>query len=669
MKSIFYSDIKESESTKPFIDEIREYSAANNTQVYLLNRPLGEKKYEYENENKFIVILSPKHKLIFLNILGTKDEFSEYVNDFVEDLGSISDKYGYRPQIGRPRNWEENLTTRIYERAGFVSAEHTFRRNRLTEENEQRKAELLISLLIGSINDIDKIGIEEPSSILEKIRRKIILFDGEQTRFIYQVPAKKRINIQGLSGTGKTELLLHKVREFYISSDTSRILFTCHNRVLAANLRRRIPDFFNFMRVEKQIEWDKRLWVVHGWGSQRDPNSGAYSYICDFYDIEFNRYSTRMTFDKACAAALESIDKIDIADFEFAFDYILIDESQDFPVSFFRLCEKVAREKVYIAGDIFQDIFEGDIKERIVEADFILNRCYRTDPRTLMFAHSLGMGLFESPKINWLEPKEWEACGYHQKKDEETSECVCLFREPVRRFEDLETQAFESTTLSIVNDPLTEIMNILQSIKTEHPTVKPDDVAVIFIDSDKYIYDYAGTLEWSIPDKTGWATNIAYETKEKVNDSVFVSNRNNVKGLEFPFVVCYTNEIVSDPGYRNTLYTMLTRSFIKSYLLVKGSSKLEAFQHGLEVINTRSCISTKTPSPAEINQINRTIIRYNKEKNISYDQFLEDIFSELEVKGNLRNPLRKMVLQGLGENFDKSLVSEFIESNLKFIAK
>lgn len=54
--------------------------------------------------------------------------------------------------------------------------------------------------------------------------------------------------------------------------------------------------------------------------------------------------------------ALEHINKIADEDFEYAFDYILIDERQDFPDVFFTLCEKVAKKKVYIAGNIFQDI-------------------------------------------------------------------------------------------------------------------------------------------------------------------------------------------------------------------------------------------------------------------------------------------------------------------------
>ncbi|MFQ2611053.1 DEAD/DEAH box helicase family protein [Aeromonas caviae] len=203
------------------------------------------------------------------------------------------------------------------------------------------------------------------------------------------------------SGTGKTELLLHKLKEIYTSNANNRVIFTCHNKILADNLKNRIPEFFDFMKVEEQIKWDSRLWCIHGWGSSHNPNSGAYRYICDFYNLKFYTYSVYMSFEKACQLALEELKTIKIKNKGFAFDYMLIDESQDFPKAFFELCSLVTKNTIYIAGDIFQSIFDDTVISEI-NPDFLLSKCYRTDPRTLMFAHSLGMGLFETPKLRWL---------------------------------------------------------------------------------------------------------------------------------------------------------------------------------------------------------------------------------------------------------------------------
>lgn len=136
-----------------------------------------------------------------------------------------------------------------------------------------------------------------------------------------------------------------------------------------------------------------------------------------------------------------------------------------------------------------------------------------------------------------------------------------LTREPLRRFEDID-EDFESLQIGTIKDFGDRIVELLiNKIISEFPTVKPDDIGIIFLDQESYIYKLAEDVGRSIRKKLGWNINIAYETKEKRPQSVFISNRNNVKGLEFPFVICYTHKILSTSNYRNTIYTMLSRSF------------------------------------------------------------------------------------------------------------
>ena len=97
--------------------------------------------------------------------------------------------------------------------------------------------------------------------------------------------------------------------------------------------------------------------------------------------------------------------------FKPAFDYIIVDERQDFPEVFFKLCEKVSSKKVFTAGDVYQNIFEEQSKETL-NVDISLSKCYRTDPRTLMFAHAVGMGLFEEQKLNWIYDDLLKPTGY-----------------------------------------------------------------------------------------------------------------------------------------------------------------------------------------------------------------------------------------------------------------
>jgi superfamily I DNA and RNA helicase len=662
--SLFYNHIENNDNNKHIIQNIKEYAANNPTeQFYLITAPLSENKYSYEYEQNVIVIASPKHKVIFLNLNNGDEDFEEYYDDFMEDLSSISDKFKYKKHIGRPRKWKDELTIKEELDDNF-NFEELLDRNVLPNDL-RRKSELLISLLIGSINDIEKVGLEIPKSLLEKTKHNIILFDGEQTRFIYKKIKKKRISIQGLSGTGKTELLLHKLKEIYSSEDHTKIFFTCHNIALSNTLRDRIPDFFDFMKVEKQIQWDKQLWVNRAWGSQRDKNSGLYSYICDFYGIPFSRWSRQTTYKDIFTAALTELKKIKDCDFKFAFDYILIDEKQDFPDVFFELCEKITKKNVYIAGDIFQDIFDNNIQQKVVDVDFILNKCYRTAPRILMFAHALGMGLFEEKKLNWLEDLEWEASGYTINKNNKE---VTLHRDSIRRFEDLEEQNISSMNVEKYSG-VDQVIDIIKKIQKENSTLVPDDIAIIVLDTDSGIYNYIDGLEFKIKSELQWGVNKSYESKEKIKNTLFISNINNVKGLEFPFVICITNKIKSSYIYRNSLYTMLTRSFLQSYLLVNDFAGIECQLKGLEVINESDCIKTIEPSEAEKAEIRNTIIKIKKDSNISFYDFLNAIFDDLDIEREFRKKFVQSIPEEFKSDFDRDGITEFISANKKFYCK
>lgn len=61
----------------------------------------------------------------------------------------------------------------------------------MIDEINIKKLDLLISLFIGSINDIQRVKEEIPITTLDKIKQKIQLFDGDQTRFIYEKPKKR----------------------------------------------------------------------------------------------------------------------------------------------------------------------------------------------------------------------------------------------------------------------------------------------------------------------------------------------------------------------------------------------------------------------------------------------------------------------------------------------
>lgn len=647
------------------IDAIAKYANEQKLQMYLLKSPLGNKKYVYADKDSFI-LLSPHHKITFITCRGILDNvFEDYYEDVIEDIGAISDKFLYKEYIGRTREWKEKLTRKVLSESLLKNINQFYNEAYVEDVVIRRKLELVISLFIGSINDITNVSLDEPKEILDKVKHKIQLFDGDQTNFIYGSLDKKVVTIQGLSGTGKTELLLHKLKELYTENESNRIFFTCHNKILAKNLHERIPAFFNFMKIEQQIEWNRRLWCSNAWGSQGDRDSGLYRYICYFYGISFYTYSQGNSFLQVCQLALQELKKKkeeEGDEWKYAFTYVLVDESQDFDDTFVELCLLVTEKQVYIAGDIFQSIFE-DASNHSTEPDFLLSRCYRTDPKTLMFAHALGMGLFESRKLWWLDKKEWQECGYDV---QETDGKYILTREPIRRFEDLGDD-YDSVRIYSTEQFANGIVFIIKDLIKENPTISVNDIGIILLDEKDYIYDLMTDIGDAIKQQLKWNVNVAYLSKEKVKNALFISNRNNVKGLEFPFVICVTKQITSSSKYRSALYTMLTRSFLRSYLLLQRSDNegiRKEILAGYSEIKEYKRMTISVPNKDEIKNIKARIRFEGNAKSLA--EILKEIFEEKHLTSQQQTIIKDMLIDKV-KTTDKDELTMVIENLINII--
>lgn len=632
--SYFYCDVALTDQNRLFLEELSGWANDKKKQVYVISKPLGE-VHEYNHDNS-VVVLIPKNKITFIDFSGHQSQFKEFIDDFIDDLSALSKKFGYQDVIGRPREWRDKLICQLND-SPKVTVSTLFEQSCIEDATMIRHCELLISLLIGSINDPQKVGSDVPTTLLDKVKRKIILFDGDQTKFVYDEQDSKIIKIQGLSGAGKTELLLHKLKELYTKESQSKIAFTCHNKILAKSLRSRIPVFFDIMKVSLQIDWENRLFCSHAWGSMNGSNIGIYGYICKFYGIPYRAWNQVPTFGVACNQAFTYIKSNDLINSKGTlFDYLLIDESQDFSNDFFNLCDIITRNKVYIAGDIFQNIFERVKPES--ELSFLLNKSYRTDPKTLMFAHMFSMGLFEDEILHWLSPTEWENCGYIINNVEQRG-ILEVRRDPIRRFEDIE-EASNVESIAVIemsnsdNNIIVEnIINQINSIKSSNDSVCPEDIGIILMDQSDYIYELATKLRIEVSRVFNWTSNIAYETKTKHEGQLFISNRNNVKGLEFPFVICVSKKIINTSSYRNTLYMSLTRSFIKSYLLLpkdRNQDIINLLKPKLEFLNQNGFLEIQIPSTEQVNKSTSTTNVIATSEQV-YEDFINTIVDELSI--------------------------------------
>ena len=609
-------------------ERVEDYANSHNLQVFAIKLPVSDlAESDYYHEGCFM-LLSQGHKIAF--VIANPDEGDTYRDDVNDIISYLFMKYEYKAVLGRYNNWIADLTM-TFSLEDLANLDFVFSQLKCQSKEESKNADLLISLCTGSINEIKRVGKDVPNNLLRQVKQKIQLFDADQTRFIYQKTEKRVIRIQGLSGTGKTELLLHKLKELYLDAHDYKIYMTCHNRVLAATLRRRIPQFFNYMRVNKQIAWGERLWCSHAWGGYTE--EGLYQYVCNFYKITYYPYAYGRTFEMVCKQAVKEIQflKAQQGDkFQYALDYILVDECQDFKENFKALCELVAQEKVYLAGDIFQTIYD-EYKPSDYEADIFLTRCYRTDITTLMFAHALGFGLFEKKMLRWLNEADWKACGYAYTERENK---ISLHRESVRSYMGLDENAHSMNYIRFhgKQDMLEKVTSVIQCVRETYPEVTINDFCVIFMDLNDAAYEMANLLEMKMYNEFGWLTTKAYQEKRNIKDTLLISNRNNIKGLEYPFVICVTSNFNSGYSYRNALYTMLTRSLLQTYLLVDyiETESEQRILQGLEEIKKEHTMTFVKPSEEERRNI-ETRLSAASSQNIALDELVHKFIVDNDI--------------------------------------
>ena len=250
-----------------------------------------------------------------------------------------------------------------------------------------------------------------------------------------------------------------------------------------------------------------------------------------------------------------------------------------------------------------------------------------------MFAHSVGMGLYESPKINWLNDDDWEKCGYTLERKEEG--LIRLSRKPLRRFEDLEVEQtiklISSDKESIVNSTIDQI----KDIQLNNPDVCAEDIAIIILDSNyNRMCNLSMKLLYEIEDEFNWECTRGYLTKETEQNKLFISNINNIKGLEFPFIICISpNNITTNIFSRNGIYTSLTRSFLTSYFIVNSNNEefLTTYGQALNQIY-RGFMDVTEPSEDESIWIT-TNIQNAKRERMPLQNIIDIVAADFVPKG------------------------------------
>lgn len=280
---------------------------------------------------------------------------------------------------------------------------------------------------------------------LQRLEESIATLDNLQSKAVIEtVEGVQRI--RGLAGSGKTIVLALKAAYLHAQHPDWRIAVTFNTRSLKDQLKRYINNF-TIDQAGEEPNWNN-LRVINAWGAPGGTNrDGIYHEFCvansvkyqDFGTAKF-RYGQRDAFRGACATALDEavIPK-------HVYDAILVDEAQDFPPEFLRLCFSMLDDtkRLVYAYDELQnlsgtglpsaaDIFgRDDAGSPIVSfhessqdigarRDIILDTCYRNSRPVLVTAHALGFGVYRTPPEGrssglvqmFDQPDLWTDIGY-----------------------------------------------------------------------------------------------------------------------------------------------------------------------------------------------------------------------------------------------------------------
>jgi superfamily I DNA and RNA helicase len=455
---------------------------------------------------------------------------------------------------------------------------------------------------------------------LKQLDHDIALLDMEQQRAATQIPPGPQ-RIRGLAGTGKTVLLALKAANIHRQFPDARILFTFNTQSLYNQSQSLISKFYrHFSGVEP--DFADKVHVRHAWGGKA--RAGVYSEACRRNNISplnfFEARSINRTepFRACCVELL----KQPIAPY---YDFILMDEGQDFPKEFYRVIYALAKgttyKSIYFAYDELQSLSAVEVPSTAelfgsdangiplvsldgeypgpIDKDFILHKSYRCPREILMIAHALGLGLYrqKGPVQMLADRSSWQSVGYDVTGGELQKGLTVTIERPLENSpnhiaeiypaeEVFRTKAFDTRDAEL-NYVVEEIRrNILVD------GLRHEDILVVSLDS-RHAKSYMTSLQSKL-----WQHSIASTIPGLVDSQdefaepgkITLATIYRAKGNEAPmvYIIGFDSlfDYVEEIGNRNRAFTAISRS--KAWVRVSGVGlQMAAVEQEISEIRSR----------------------------------------------------------------------------------
>jgi len=546
---------------------------------------------------------------------------------------------------------------------------------------EDRIVELFNSIVQNALGLIKKDDREIKNNnslgnIIKLRSEEISKYDKTQFEMIYN-DITSHIRIRGLAGSGKTILLVKKMAYLHFKDPSYDLVYVFYTQSLKQYIRDLFIKFYKDFEPNIQPDFSK-IKFLHSWGSSSV--EGFYSRICMSYGVPRKTYGEVRNetdpFDYVCKELVDTIKEHKLNHF----DYIFIDEAQDFPLYFYKLALKLLKPmgKIIYAYDELQSLSKDrkkvpskkDIFGNEQCNDINLKYCYRNSKEILVTAHALGLGIYSKKDdgsygiVSMIEDINlWKDIGYYEIEGKlDYGSQVKLTRDDIVKYkldDPIEIYSFDK-----LDDQMDYAISTISKLIEEQDIV-PDDFLIIDLDTisfnnnfnvfKKHYNQYIESKE--IKGKRPFDIHLVNKDNAfnfKINDSIPYTTIFRAKGNEANIVIILNSNILSSLGFysRNRLFTAITRSKIKSYIL--GSRGIEKFIEEVETVkNKQYSLDFVYPTLQELEKIHTTA---SKEA-----QNINDLLKAIELGKTLRETNSSVMLDLLLEQTGSNNIDDLLD--------
>lgn len=504
------------------------------------------------------------------------------------------------------------------------------------------------------------------AAVIKSLEDKIATFDRDQRgAAITVVDGPQRI--RGIAGSGKTIVIAMKAAHLHLTFPEKTILVTFWTKSLYDLLKRQITRFYRQFS-DRDPDWS-RIRILHAWGGANQ--EGVYYNTCIENGLrpltlgEVPKLE-RSKFSYACEKLLKS------AALGQVYDYVLIDEGQDLPSSFYRLCFEICNggltdRNIVWAYDELQTIMdskvqdvhqtfgtlddgtpridlsraESELSRELMPHDIVLRKSYRNPPELLMMAHALGLGVCSDTPVQTLENRDhWLDLGY----EVEEGNCNPGERTVISRPQSnsplniTENLPLESVIRFQSKPNLGEELDWLigQILEFLEQGLKPEDILVISLD-DRHATDYFKGLASRLLSKDIKFNNIHAKRvsvpKVFIEGHITFSTIYKAKGNEAPVVlICGVDAVapyLDDVKVRNRIFTAVTRS--KGFLRASGMGKYadQVFTEMRMALASFPKLIFNYPDPEKIQMIQRDLNSKSQKIRETLDRLREEMGDDI----------------------------------------